>query len=301
MRWFALLLIFCVCVPLAAQDPIPDTLDFRLYYPLEVGNVWEYTVVYFGQSTFNSKREIVNDTLIEGREYFIERRSRSERGSPWEVNGDLLLRYDDTTTRLYRWNSEFDTDEIHTCPLGADFGTVVDCSDMGSEETVYGGYGGTVGFNVGSTTVEATKTFAGIADPPGFPEFAAGIGDYFLQIDIGFSRREIEYARISGVEYGVPIPVGTEAEVPDHSELSISVYPNPGSGSFVVAIALRDPQPASIHVFDLLGRRVYSEERFTSAGATQLQLDGSNWPRGLYLFRVTTADGQMAAIRITRQ
>ena len=42
MRWFALLLIFGVCAPLAAQDPIPDTTEVWRYFPLEIGNVWEY-------------------------------------------------------------------------------------------------------------------------------------------------------------------------------------------------------------------------------------------------------------------
>ncbi len=304
MRWVALFLTVFVCAPMAAQeDPVPDTLDYRLYYPLEVGNVWEYKVIIFPGETYYLRREVIRDTTIQGRLYFAEQRWESHFEEPWIPSGQSLLRYDDATTRLYRWSGPSQVDVIHTCPLGADFGSTVDCFEIGQkEETVYGGYGGSVLFDTGPVPVAATKTFAGIADPPGIPLYASGIGDYFLQLDIGSSKRKIEYARIAGVEYGVPIPVRTESDSPELTSgpSSIDVAPNPFTSEVRLRVRYAIPQQLDIEVFDIVGRRVYAGEEFVGVGRTELNLDGSDWPRGVYFVRVCTTAGQSATTHITR-
>ena len=49
MRIVALLSLIALCAPIVSAqiEPRPDTLDWRGYFPLEVGNVWQYRADYY--------------------------------------------------------------------------------------------------------------------------------------------------------------------------------------------------------------------------------------------------------------
>ncbi len=42
MRGSFIALLLIGATPLRAQEPVPDTTDWRTYFPLEVGNEWQY-------------------------------------------------------------------------------------------------------------------------------------------------------------------------------------------------------------------------------------------------------------------
>ena len=68
------------------------------------------------------------------------------------------------------------------------------------------------------------------------------------------------------------------------SELSLSVYPNPSSGSFTFELPGSGNDRVRLAAFNAAGEQVLNREIYMSAGKAQIS---HSLPRGLYLFRVS--------------
>ncbi len=87
----------------AQPDVRPDTVDWRRYHPLEVGNVWEWRTSLLVAYEQLDQREIIRDTLIDGIRYYVQAgyRSITSAQDPATVVLDtLFIRYDSTGTRI---------------------------------------------------------------------------------------------------------------------------------------------------------------------------------------------------------
>jgi len=76
------------------------------------------------------------------------------------------------------------------------------------------------------------------------------------------------------------------------SNPTISVYPNPSNGKFVVTLSYAELVSASqpiIEVYNVLGAKVYSETLKQVQGDNDINL--SNQPAGVYIYRVFSATG----------
>ena len=294
MRWFVLLLTFCVCAPLAAQDPVPDTTEAWRYFPLEIGNEWQYRSQGPICDEFQL-RSVVGDTLIDNRRYFSYRIARFEpNGDPIEPPETFFLRFDSLMATIEAADGRRYHD-VTTCPLDAAFGDTLICDPPDFEMETSGGVRDVaIGEDMIQTTVKTYTCCVGDI----WKQYIAGIGTAGVQ-GLG-CHSQLLYARVSGVEYGEPVITATEPSALPTNHLGISASPNPFVGHVNLAIARSTHQRVTIDVFDLLGRRVYSA-RVARSGETTLHLDATNWPHGLYLVRVTTTDGQVATTRITRQ
>ena len=307
MRWFALLLILCVCTPLAAQDPIPDTTEAWRYFPLGIGDVREYEVFIMNAppclpGCFHYwRRTVVGDSTIDGTTYrHIVREEFDSNREPFNTRNEFY-RIDTTAAEIY-WSFNAVPYGGTICGLDAPFPppkSEIEC-DGGMLFSVTGvGYAQEIqiGTDVVTTAVKKFSRF--------FESFtyAADIGLINQAYDEGSTfDYTLTYANVGGVEYGTPFPVniGSGEPGPPGFELSV-IYPNPTTDGFSIAFFSDRTRHTKIEAFDLLGRRVYSGEHIAGAGQTTLNLDGSDWSRGLYLIRVTTADGQTATARIVRQ
>ena len=65
---------------------------------------------------------------------------------------------------------------------------------------------------------------------------------------------------------------------------SLSAFPNPSAGAFVLDIATGHKAAASlgVQVFNTLGELVWEETRPTFEGSILLQVDAAQWPVGFY-------------------
>lgn len=310
MRWFALLLIFCVCVPLAAQDPIPDTTEVWRYFPLDMGDVWEYRAEFellppdcFPACVQNWRRTVIDDSVIGDFTY------KTILLEKFNLIGEEI----DSSTEFYRLDTlsaeirqPNGTGEMSyggtRCGLDSPFppeGEQMEC-EPGSNVT---GEGYDRQVEVGTDIVFTTvKSFWTLFFGGGF-RFAADIGMVSnVGCEVSCWDYQLTYADVGGVTYGTPFPVGVEPESPRSSALRItSAYPNPLTGRFLLDVALTKPEALKIDVYDVLGRRIHAGEELVTINGSPVGLDATNWPRGLYLVRVTTADGQVATTRITRQ
>jgi hypothetical protein len=99
MRHSALALALVFAAPAAAQEP--DTTDWHLYSPLEVGNEWQYLFDAFAGADYYTSLRIAGDSLVEGTPYFVVEpctRLTSETEAecgPWQ-----LIRYEEDTAAV---------------------------------------------------------------------------------------------------------------------------------------------------------------------------------------------------------
>jgi len=92
------------------------------------------------------------------------------------------------------------------------------------------------------------------------------------------------------------------------TDISLSVYPNPGNGQFNVSFDLVDPSPATFIVTNVLGQRIWyqslhdqSSLRFAMANKTSrgtLSLNLNDQASGTYFIQVRTESGLLQQKRI---
>jgi hypothetical protein len=291
MRVASFVLLLLLAAPALAQDPVPDTTSAWLYYPLAVGNVWEYEDA-FGVTEARYRRvSIERDTLIGGQRYFVQRTTDYAIDFVELASYEQPIRFDTTAANVvFR-----DGDPYFPCRLDTPFP-----EDGGSIECDFGfvvGIGPEVTVHIGtSTVVTAVKAFDGLVSGP---DLAAGIGVIRLPCELCAFEPDLVYARVNGIEYGAPSGVAVEPDAPA-TGLALSVYPNPTRGVATLSLTVPVPQTVTVEVFDVLGRRVYREAH-AATGAASLLLDGARWTPGVYVVRVTVEGGTRATARLVRR
>lgn len=70
---------------------------------------------------------------------------------------------------------------------------------------------------------------------------------------------------------------------------NVNVYPNPSNGEFTVSIRNGDVGIKNVEVYNILGEQVYSAS--LTIDNSQFTIDLSSRPNGIYLYRITAADG----------
>lgn len=302
-----LFLIFFAMPAAAIAQVVPDTTDWHQYFPLEVGNRWQFQPTQNDQVVDPFGYEIVADTLVGDQAYFILRECEIDGGVPrcWRpppARFRHFVRYDEANRMIVEWVSgpvpaERRWSSTVPCALDAPFGaTGVRCrpEDTGTAYSlVLGGYGHDVA--VASDTVRgvAVKQYIGAN---GRDDVAAGLGQvyrvycvFILGNEWCFANR-LHYARIEGVVYGMPLfnfPTTTATEgLPPAAALNLSIAPNPVRTSARARLSVPGHAAVAVAVYDLLGRvalHVYDGQ--LSAGHHVLIVDASMLPPGLYVVR----------------
>ena len=242
-RALALAALVLALAPVRAQTP--DPTDPARYYPLDVGNVWEY-LVSEKMDYYAERIEITRDTVIGGVQYVVEEyRRRTPSSSTWGPADGAVIRFDVATSRVNRLFSSGGELVWHWggCPLDAPFGSVAACWEP--EQSVRGGLGMLVTLGDSSrVAVAALKSF--------------GEADYTFASDLGFVRKiglggetRLRYARIRGREYGTRFAVAAE---PPPAPAGIALR----SVGQMLVLSARDAGPVRLDLFDALGRRVAS-------------------------------------------
>ncbi len=202
MRLAPLLALLLAAPALHAQIA-PDPNRPEDYYPLHVGDVWEYGPSRSGtpnSSTFPfERRTVTRDTLAAGWRYAVVRtqRFRPDPTGGWIENVNVSLVRFDTVSASVRVRSPGGVESnLLGCRLDLPFPQGV-CDGTGGYEFYYGDPAATI--LIGTTALtRATRRFAGA-----YPErtLAAGIGVVFQGCEACVSLKVI-YARVDGVEYG---------------------------------------------------------------------------------------------------
>ena len=277
-----------------AQDADPAE-----FFPYAPGNEWEYVQIDVVFSTTPSTEtltgytrvEVLRDTVVSGSPgavFTVTRLDDSQEqasevtctgyldGSEWRVSPpDCMLGYDATAGRYLLWEVPGSSIEV-----GGETYAVSGLSDFGVPCGPFP-----------QTSCDFRWKHAG------------GVGLYYWHVDVtshGSRDRDegrLIYARVGGEIFGAPV-VANES-IPDAAPgaLAVAAFPNPSRGQVRVSVAGTVTGPVELALYDMLGRRVWTDRSGPAGGAV---LDMGPLPHGVYVLRVRDRAGAEAATRVTR-
>ncbi len=277
----------------ASADPVPDTTAPWRYYPLAIGNVWEYE--YNGGLI---KREtITGDTTALDQRYFIVRVQGFYEGEgPLESGGGrTALRYDTTTATVLALgdvSNEYPVSYPLDAPFGESEGGLVFVSGQADGVLVFGGEAPGTGTDTVRTSVKFYYTRTGFDT-----RYAADVGLALTEGEGGYQA--LTYYKVGGEEHGVSrFPTASEG-APDSPTVSVQAWPNPASRSVTVAVALAAPERVRVTVVDALGREVARVHDGPAADGARFSVETARLAPGAYRVRLTAASGASATAGLT--
>lgn len=289
MRVVALILAVILATPATAQNVVPDTLDWRGYYPLGVGNVWEYNGV---ESPSLTHRSIVGDTLADGRHYYVLDTTIPVPRGPlvyrhyvrYDSSGGLVVLTDVTADSSDVPDTECDEartwDKLHECvAFRSDFRDTLYARAPWDTYFVSGGYGGTVlGVDVAAIKCFHIPCCWSMCYAANIGWTEGGSLEYYW----------LTYARVGGQEYGTRRYTSIEPRR-DPETRSAMLHPNPAYDYATLTIRLDGPKMVRASLFDLLGRQIQTfVDGFYPPSRHEFFLDTSLLPAGVYFVRLST-------------
>ncbi|MFC2093644.1 T9SS type A sorting domain-containing protein [Bacteroidota bacterium] len=263
-----------------------DTVSAK-YFPLAVGNVWynkTYSYLMFVlYDSMNVRTEITKDTIINGKKYF-------RFSNYWR-------RYDSTTSNLLMYSpgqgcSIYPDDKIIDS-LASRKNDILYCSYMSVLTHTCTDTGFTNIF--GSNNVK-TKSFF-------YDGLVAYDATYAMNFGVIFSgylgisgTGNLTYLRgckINGIVFGdtiLSIVKKISSLVPERYILYQN-YPNPFNPSTKIKFDIPKSSYVKLIVYDVLGREIKTlvNEKL-NAGRYEVDWDGSDYPSGVYIYKLHTSD-----------
>ncbi len=300
--------------------PTPDAADSSSYYPLAVGNEWEYREFIMQQGTTWLRRVITRDTVISGVAY-VERQTYRVDGpvSDWGEPEVQFLRFDEERGRVVEWQND-GVERAVTCPLDAAFNEIIAC--VGEEDFfdlglgpvgIVSGYPEASEVAVGDDRVPiaSSKVFydlsVGYSDGPSPGGYGTGLGRLPKGSFCFFSGcyEDLTFLRLVGDdgsvrEYGARYAVAGE-DAPDALLLTLRAMPNPTPGPLAVTIEQADASVVTVEAFDVLGRRVWYHDAPLVAGRLQIEVDARAWAAGTYVLRARSGSRTAFAQIVVRR
>ena len=303
-----LLAVLLAALPTAGQAQVPpDTLDGHRYYPLAVGNVWEYHEAELPRHF--TRHTLTSDTTVGAHRYFrrvthFEAPTATDTIRWTEYD---YVRYDTAGVVVAVPSPGADTVAVDPCwgdafmrDLRLGFGAVVPCPEPGwwpgpDSVVVEGAY----------NTVWQPEVLSGTAQ---YVEVAAVKNFYINQLiwtgfvaDVGPTGSgnlwgpRLHYARIGGVEYGNPeITLAQEPFTPEAAALEVRVLGNPVRGRAAFEVRAASPQWAQADVLDALGRRLWRNALVLSPAWVRVEVPVSSLGSGTHFLRVSTERGAVS-------
>ena len=281
----------------AQDDPIPDTLDWRQYYPLQIGNAWEYVDDNFPIVAFPKYRyeEIVGDSVINDRTYFVLRELYYDTETESVDTLFTYRRYDESQQTVVELSTrDYSEHSFPFCSFAVAFPPaheehVVDC--QGLDVVVAGGYTDRY-LHIGpdSIHVSAEKVFClGGA----CVEYNYGVGDVGGQSEGGYNVTKLRFLRIDGQEYGDGSVILSETTPALRNQNpGVSLYPNPARDWLRINLGGPFSVAHTISIYDILGRRIRTH-MYEAGGAGEWQVDVRAWAPGAYVVRVMSERGEL--------
>lgn len=283
MRSFSLVVaLVCASHVVSAQG---DSL--ASFYPLAVGNIWQYRSYGSSSGVLLWTVEVVKETVLSnGKSY-----SRLHSSRPNVM--DIYERLDSSDMTVYRAAyggvAEYAIDSLRSDP-----GDIIGTSRYGEVfGTMFDGIAGDTILGVPTTTRNSN-----ILVIPDFPlyKLARGFGLCYFSILVedsnypSYYRYEeiLQYAKIDGNEFGTLLGVNEGPYQPKAHRLAQN-YPNPFNPATTIAFDLPSAGHTRLSIVDILGREVaVLVDDVLSPGMHRRTWDASGRPSGIYLFRLAS-------------
>lgn len=275
----------------------PDTLDPWRYYPLAIGNAWEYR----NENNETMRIDIPRDTIIADLKYFYwQRRWYNEEGQPAWGSVDDYLRYDTTSTYIVTSGIQEPYFPWIPCRFDAQPDATLECWGMLAGSVDWMTYEGILEFSDTTVVNVAGKRYNTL----GMWTYAADFGEVWGWEKDGRPPRALTFARIDGQSFGTelyPYTVSNESELLLESDLTIqALWPNPVRSS--ISLQLRVPQIGQVHVsvYDLLGREVLAWNGLLATHTETIELHVGTLPPGAYVVRMIALNQISKGVLFTR-
>ena len=270
------------------------------YYPLHVGDVWQYKITYSpatgNDSMFYMLKRVLADTLLtNGKRYFLVEQPPFTSNKIKNLER-VLIRIDSTSGVVYKFLSEQTPEE----KIDSLFSKVGDWFFQGRiicagffEDTVFSQVRKIRSLRCPTTSSGESFSL----------DFALNVGVYFQDIYFAFVTAEgnnyrLVYTKMNGKEYGTLVGVNEQEIIPSTYLLSQN-YPNPFNPTTKIKYSIpavetrrgESLQCVALKVFDILGNEIVTlvnEEKLS--GNYEVTFNGSNLASGVYFYRLTTRD-----------
>lgn len=305
MRILPLLLLLLAAGPLHAQD------DWQRFYPLSVGDTWEYTHEVercwtdqeppdncTTQTDAVVRRAVTGEVEIEGvafakmdiemldpvtlepgceATYGVRLDEETAQVEVAEVAGTCIAAFSAFEEMVALTVGTTSSDEFEIGGLSYDLVIRSSRTDPTAFDELYTWYGRDVGllmlWDVNHVTASSLNTY---------------------------HRLTLQYAEVGGVAYGQPV-VANEGPASPNEALRATLYPSPTRGPVVLDLEGAASGPAELEVFDVLGRRVLNRDLSAQpSGTSQYRLNLSDVPAGIYVVRLSTRSGETATRRLVK-
>jgi hypothetical protein len=288
------------------DDVLGDTLDWRRYFPLSVGNEWHYVESWDSLYDPEARRTrqhiwgIVSDTVIDNRQYFNMMKTVFEEDTLASGPNLVHIRYHDEFDHVVVREQEEDMlfEEV-PCGLGAPFDGWHECAGIDNrvvEFYVTGERDVVLTISVETVRIPQVKIFGTLTSATymysdiGMGSFAAGS----WAESYGWG---LQFAQVDGRTYGQRVISNEPAlPIPDGFRV-VSIYPNPVASRATIEYTAPSAGPVTIEVFDMLGRKVLDIRPADSGiGTRRLEMDFSGLTAGMYVVRLRTANHSASAL-----
>ena len=252
------------------------------YFPLAVGNVWQYHYRYATIASYGAPYTIaaLGDTVMpNGKRYIrfnvcplLRPRGHTDPDARYSSN---FARYDsgDGTVYMYDTTGTATTGEFVIYPLRA----WLEPSTLRGERGKWSAFGDSLDALIFPSVGSDEYVFA-----RGIGLVHAGLGD---QNDIAYEYHELIYARINGREYGQllsapALEAGAGVTLGEGA-------PNPFAASTTIPFTLGRRDHVRLDVVNAIGEEVATLiDGELEAGSHRAALDGAGLPGGLYIVRM---------------
>jgi hypothetical protein len=267
------------------------------YYPLHTNNYWQYYeyIEDYIPPMYQIKYysiEVLGDTLLpNGKEYKILEKTYLDTS---QYSFYLYERIDTLSGNVYRYstfhpNDEYLLDSLKSQPGDTSLSARSDLYTYNSQGYVcLSIYPDTV-LNLLTTSIEFEGLFILL---PTKHKLSSGLGFSYLteSYDFGMHTIVLRYAVIEGTEYGVPVTITSDYDTVNSRSLILnSNYPNPFNSVTVIEFSLSKPVKVEIDIFSIDGRKTENiESANLDSGVHRYLWDGSDYPSGVYIYRINS-------------
>ncbi|MHB9040571.1 MAG: T9SS type A sorting domain-containing protein [Melioribacteraceae bacterium] len=265
------------------------------FYPLHVGDVWQYKITYqppnYQNKTSCLSKIVLADTLLtNGKRYFLIEQPPFTYDEIKNLES-VFIRIDTVSGIVYKYVSPEEKIDSLFSQLNDHFQGMI-CWDI-SDQTVF-------------SEVRKTRMIGSPITTNGNDfhwRMAMNIGIYSQSnhmciVACTGNTYDLVYAKINGKEYGTLMNRKEETEAPFSFQLSQN-YPNPFNPTTIIRFSIptvvklhaTSLQYVTLKVFDTLGNKIVTlvnEEK--QPGSYEVIFDGSNFASGVYFYTLTAGN-----------
>lgn len=274
-----------VLLLLLIQSYLNAQIDTAIYYPLEIGNYWEYVDIFSGET---SRTLVIGDTILSnGKHYFIIDYFGSKEFFRIQDNKYVYRNYPGNCINNEYLMYDFSVHDSSIWPVCLDLPSDGE-SHLGLSET-YTEYFSIFNQSFETKVYEPVKVIASDTCWNDdctifFREYVSkGVGLTRVHVELGGDNRLVG-AVINGKKYGSVTLLNNRKDNLLPTEFNIKAYPNPFNSSTKITLELPSSGNLDVKVYDILGREVISIfNGDVLTGIQRFNFDAKSFASGTYI------------------